>query len=67
MPLLLGLQMMLEESTQCPVPFQPADFPQGKLSSVLSNAHGVGTNSRRCWLVQLLICSCWKKKNQLYH
>ena len=61
MPLLLRLQMMLEESAQCPAPFQPADFPQGKLSSALSNT--LRQLLRPCWLVQLLICSCWKKKS----
>lgn len=61
MQLLLGLQMMLEESAQCPAPFQPADFPRGKLNNVLSNARR--QLLRLCWLVQLLICSCWIKKS----
>lgn len=64
MLLLLGLQMMLEGSARCPAPFQSADFPWGKLSSALSNTPG--QLLRLCWLVRLLICSCWKK-NQLYH
>lgn len=37
MPLLLWLQMLLEESTPCPAPVQPASSPCGKLSSVLSS------------------------------
>lgn len=40
MPLLLRLQMMLEESTPCPAPVQPADSRRGKSSSALSSTLG---------------------------
>lgn len=40
MPLLLWLQMLLEESPPCPAPVQPADSPCGKLSSALSSTLG---------------------------
>lgn len=38
--MLLWLQMMLEESTPCPGPVQPADSHHGKSSSALSSTLG---------------------------